>query len=136
MPTKLALSRKRIHAIVPRTLLAYAGVGLGMGVVPLATVGCDSGDTTIGIIPAMDIDADIRDGATSDALPETSVGIRPAMDVDGGDATDLPDSAVGIRPAMNVDADIDASAGDDAGAEQDASDGGTTSSSADSGVGP
>jgi hypothetical protein len=131
MPTTLSLRRKRVHSIVPRSLLAYAGVGLGLGVVPLSTVACDSGpDVSVGIRPAMDIDGDISDDGSSDALPETSIGIRPAMGLDGGsDATDLPDNAIGIAPAMNIDADVDAST-------DDGSDGGTTTTGADAGVGP
>jgi hypothetical protein len=100
--------RRRVHAIVPRSLLAYAGVGLGLGVVPfsIASVGCD-GSTSIGIAPAVyDSGPEgSEEGGDADAM---SIGIRPAMDfdadTDGGD----PDvMSIGIRPAMDFDADTD-----------------------------
>jgi hypothetical protein len=106
--------RRRTHAIVPRSLLAYASVGLGMGAIPFSA-GCGEvfGSPSIGVEPAM-VEAGSSETGSSEAgtsdvsvgiLPDVSVGIRPAMQCDAG--SDV--GTIGIRPAMEFDAGSDVS---------------------------
>jgi hypothetical protein len=114
--------RRRATAVVPRSLLA--GVGMGMGVIPLcisagASTGCDT-SPAIGIEPALGFGAGSGGasvGADSDAgSGGASIGILPAMDFDAGHDA----APIGILPAMDFDAGSDADPGD-ASAAPDAS---------------
>jgi hypothetical protein len=84
--------RRRAHAIVPRSLLAYASIGIGMGVIPVSvstiSVGCGP----------------------------PSPGVEPAIvDVDTGADASTSDVSIGIDPAMRVEASTDDDAGTDSG---------------------
>jgi hypothetical protein len=89
------LKNRRAHAIVPRSLLAYASLGLAAGALPMAAIGCDddTNSPSIGIRPAM------FDGGESSTI---GVYTETAFDSSSDSSSDI--GTIGIRPAMDFDA--------------------------------
>jgi hypothetical protein len=122
--------RPRAHAIVPRSLLAYARIGIGVGVVPFCVsgvVGC-TGSPSVGIEPAMDLGSG-DDASTSDV----SVGILPDTSSFADADASAPHVSIGIDPAMQFEAGAADEAGEDSG---DANDSNASDASADAVVDP